>query len=168
MSEVERMGSEQSIDTMALNVLLRQTREEQHLTLDTVSSQLNMSLQQLNHLESDELDPTTMSPFERGYVRNYAAMLQIPSEKIEHFFPQSEVVSDLHSVQRYYSYDDKKPFFARPMGRALVYLLGLGVIIFLLWMVWPDNNDSLLNQIPAEQLLSPMNETSEQSAPILE
>jgi len=159
MSEVERVASEQSIDTMALNVLLREAREAQHLTLDTVSSQLNMSLQQLNRLESDELEPTSMSPFERGYVRNYAAMLNIPSEQIEHYFPQSEVVSDLHSVQRYYSYEDKKPFFARPAGRALVYLFGIGVIAFLLWMVWPDNSKTEVNQAPTEQLLSPLSES---------
>lgn len=163
MSEKEQMASEQSIDTMALNVLLREAREAQHLTLDTVSSQLNMSLQQLQRLEDDDLDPTTMSPFERGYVRNYAAMLQIPSAQIEHYFPQSEVVSDLHSVQRYYSFDENKPFFARPAGRALIYLIGVAVIAFLLWMVWPDNNENVLDQAPAEQLLSPLNNTNEQS-----
>ncbi|BBP46487.1 hypothetical protein THMIRHAS_18600 [Thiosulfatimonas sediminis] len=150
------MASEQSIDTMALNVLLRQTREAQHLTLDTVSSQLNMSLQQLSRLESDDLEPTTMTPFERGYVRNYAAMLNIPTEQIEHYFPSNQVVSDLHSVQRYYSFDDKKPFFARPAGRSFIYLLGIAVVALLLWLLWPKNTTSQPSPQPEAQLLSPI------------
>ncbi|QKI88768.1 helix-turn-helix domain-containing protein [Thiomicrorhabdus xiamenensis] len=167
MTQVDNAAAEKTIETIQLHELLRQTRESQHLTLEMASSQLNMSLDQLNFLESGDLDPLNLTPFERGYVRNYAAMLEIPSEKVESYFPSNtEVVSDLHSVQRYYSYDDQKPFFARAIGRLLIYTLGLAVIAAILWLVWPESTSTLTAEEPAQQLLTPqLPNTSESNAP---
>ncbi|MBN2648086.1 MAG: helix-turn-helix domain-containing protein [Thiotrichales bacterium] len=139
MTQLDPNAIDKTFDTLQLHELLQQTRQAQHLTLETVSSQLNISVEQLQFLESDGLDPLNLTPFERGYVRNYAALLQIPREKYEYFFPQNkDMASQLHSVNRYYSFEDSKPFFSRPLGRALIYVLVLGMIGAVLWLLWPQ------------------------------
>ena len=136
------MSTEQTIETPSqpLNQLFKQYREEQSLSLETVSGMLNLSIPQLEALESDHLDLSSLTPFERGYIRNYANLLGISGTEFEQYFPKGDkVMSELHNVQRYYTFQNKKPIFGRTIARTLMMLLAVAFVSGVLYLVWPDS-----------------------------
>ncbi|WP_319381248.1 helix-turn-helix domain-containing protein [Thiomicrorhabdus sp.] len=146
-----------------LGELLVKAREEQSLSLDAVSAQLNLSVERLEKMESDSFDPANLSPFERGYVRNYAKLLGLKDAEFEPYFANNQnISSDLHSVDRY-RYSTQKPLVSESLVKFLVALVIVAMLGFLVWLVWPakqsasDSPDSI--QLPT---------STEQSAPIRE
>lgn len=121
-----------------LNEVLLNAREGKKLSLEAASSQLNLSVDKLRRLERDDLNPIDLTPFERGYVRNYAALLGVDKSSYEQFFPESiEVSSELHSVQRY-SMPVDKPMLGGLFVKTVFFMITLAVIALLVWSVMPD------------------------------
>ena len=121
-----------------LNELFVKAREAKGFSLETVSSRLNMSVAQLEKLESNAFNPTNLTTFERGYVRNYASLLEIDPDLFDIYFPESNsVCSELHSVQRY-STPVAKPLFGRAFFKRLFGVAVVALIVFLVWSNLPD------------------------------
>lgn len=62
--------------------ILREAREEQGLSHTDVASQLNLRVSLIKDLEDNILESHTADVFTRGYVRSYAELLKIDSDKI--------------------------------------------------------------------------------------
>jgi cytoskeleton protein RodZ len=129
------MAEDVSENTIPLNRVLATSREAQGLNLEHIASQLNLAPAQLEKLENDTLDPEKLSTFERGYVRNYASLLQIDPAVIDHYFLGCDYgYSELHSVKKY-GCTTHKPL----LGRGIVkWLLGLVLLGLLLLLVLPN------------------------------
>lgn len=111
---------------------LMQARESKGMSLESVADQLNLSVSQLKMLESHELDLTKLSPFERGYIRNYARFLELDISEYESQFPSGLTVgADLQSVQRY-SYKTTKPLMSRGWVKMIIFI---ALIILAVWMI---------------------------------
>lgn len=57
--------------------LLREARLERGLSIDDVARQLRLSVRQVTALEGDDYDNVASGTFLRGFVRNYAKLLQM-------------------------------------------------------------------------------------------
>ncbi len=146
------MTDEKTVIEIPLNQKLVEAREAKGLSKEDVCSQLNLSLVQLDKLESDSLDPAELTFFERGYVRNYATFLEMDKAEYEHFFPQgSDVHSELHSVRRY-SVPVDKPL----LGSLFIKLLLIIVIILAVGFMVNEllsrdvQTDNLLEQVESQ------------------
>lgn len=62
--------------------LLRQAREKRKLSIQQVALQLNLKAEQVDKLEQDQLDGTTLETFARGYVRAYGRLLKLPETEL--------------------------------------------------------------------------------------
>lgn len=57
--------------------LLREARLERGLSIDDVARQLRLSVRQVTALEADDYDKVASGTFLRGFVRNYAKLMQM-------------------------------------------------------------------------------------------
>ncbi|SFO42000.1 helix-turn-helix domain-containing protein [Nitrosospira briensis] len=71
--------------------LLREARLERGLSIDDVARQLRLSVRQVTALETDDYDNVASGTFLRGFVRNYAKLLQMDAapllQQLEEFLP---------------------------------------------------------------------------------
>ncbi len=119
-------------ESTSLNALLSSTREAQGLSLEQVSKRLNLSLEQLENLEKDGLEPEDLSTFERGYVRNYARLLGIEEALIDDYFASCHHrYSALHSVKKY-SCSTHRPLLGRSIIKWLVAFVLVGLVVVLI------------------------------------
>lgn len=118
-------------ESASLNTLLSRTREAQGLSLEQVSKSLNLSLEQLENLEKDGLEPENLSTFERGYARNYARLLSIEDDLIDGYFSGcNHHYSALHSVKKY-SCSTHKPLLGRAIIKWLVIFALIGLVVLI-------------------------------------
>lgn len=119
-----------------LNEQFVQARQKLNVTLDEAAASLNLPVKQLEKFESSEWDTSTMNPFERGYMRNYAQYLGVDVRECEHLFPEGEEVgSNLKSVRRFHKYPAPSPLLGSGFARFMWLLLILSVAAWLVWMV---------------------------------
>ncbi len=117
MSELE------SEEVVSISSKLKAMREQQGLTTAGVAETLNLSEEQIVDLENNIQSLKTLSPFQRGYLRNYANLLGMDMAELESQFPDGMGVgSDLFSVQRY-SYKVSKPLMSRGWVKAVMYVV---------------------------------------------
>lgn len=84
-----------------LSVLIVEARTEKQLSLDDVVERLKISKKHLEYFESEALDVKHLDPFQRGYIRNYAELLELKIDKFEEAFPDGpQVSSQLQSVEQ--------------------------------------------------------------------
>ncbi|GAA4364064.1 RodZ domain-containing protein [Kangiella marina] len=68
--------------------LLKQTREEQGLSLEEVSTRLKLTLTVLKKIESDDYEGDLPVTFYRGYLKNYAELLGLDEVDVNANFSQ--------------------------------------------------------------------------------
>jgi cytoskeleton protein RodZ len=72
-------------------LLLRKARLERGLSIDDVARQLRLSVRQVTALEADDYENVASGTFLRGFVRNYAKLLQMDAapllQKLEESLP---------------------------------------------------------------------------------
>ncbi|GAB7125640.1 hypothetical protein JCM19000A_01470 [Silvimonas sp. JCM 19000] len=68
---------EQNLRAHGPGTVLKARREELGLDIDYVATQLKLSQRQIDSIESDRFDQLPGNTFARGFVRNYARMLQL-------------------------------------------------------------------------------------------
>lgn len=84
-----------------LHETLKSARQAQALTLEMVSERLKLTKAQIEHFESPDLDLEKLTPFQRGYLRNYAEILSIDISEFENQFPNGmSVSSELSRVEQ--------------------------------------------------------------------
>lgn len=111
---------------------LREAREAQGLSVETVAAKLKMTVRTVQALESDDWDRAGAAVFVRGQLRSYAKLLgvriddaieQAGASRIE----PSEIVSHVHTppLQRLFE----------QVARRLVYVVMTAVIVVPVWMM---------------------------------
>ncbi|WP_321326731.1 helix-turn-helix domain-containing protein [Thiomicrorhabdus sp.] len=126
MTDTVEEGNEQLIE------LLQKAREQQNISIDEAAEKLNLSVKQLEKFEESDLDLTTLSTFERGYLRNYAFLLGVNIEKFEEQFPRGmSVGAELQSIQRD-NFKTRKPI---KIGRFFKFIFFVALIILVIWVL---------------------------------
>ena len=93
----QEVTSQQEKSTPSPGTLLKERREALGLSQQEIASKLFLKTFQINDLENDVIDEKSSVTFTKGYVRNYAKQLGLPSDEVieafEHYHNQSEVPS---------------------------------------------------------------------------
>lgn len=97
MTEVVLSNAEQQIDShgaaqqpVSAGMLLRQAREQQHMSVQALASALKVPVYKLQALEEDRWDLLTDSVFTRSLALSICRLLRIPSEPVLAGLPKHE------------------------------------------------------------------------------
>ena len=113
-----------------LSDVLHEARTQKGLSLETLAEKLNLSVSQLQKLESDTLNLSELTTFERGYIRNYASLLEIEIDSYQSAFPDGMAVgSDLQPIHRF-SYKSSKPILSKSWVKLLIFIFLVAAIVW--------------------------------------
>ncbi len=108
---------------LALGEALEQARLKQDLTQEAMADIMKLSLDKIIEMES-YVDLSSLSPFDRGYVRNYAGKVELDLESFELNAQElKKIAAELQPISKE---DWSKPFF--PWLKVLVGLAVIGLI----------------------------------------
>ncbi|MEZ0232456.1 MAG: RodZ domain-containing protein [Methylophilaceae bacterium] len=149
-----------SAPSAKLGVLLQAAREEKKLSLEDVSNRLRLSLRQIKALESDDFAILPEATITRGFIRNYARLLEINPEPlldIYRVYAPSEVSHSitLQSANILIS-STRKPVWIKYIVGSILIALALGA-----WVVYMD----YFHHMEAEQPVAVSSEDSAQLPP---
>ncbi|MEA1990022.1 MAG: helix-turn-helix domain-containing protein [Pseudomonadota bacterium] len=113
-----------------LSEVLLEARTEKGLSLELLAEKLNLSVSQLQKFESDSLNLSELTTFERGYLRNYANLLEIEIDSYQAAFPDGMAVgSDLQPLQRF-SYKSSKPLLTKFWVKLIIFIIVMAAIVW--------------------------------------
>ena len=159
LPETEMADAEAHAPAAAIGPSLRQARERLALSVEDVASHLRLSPRQIHALESDEFSALPEATITRGFIRNYARLLEIPAEPLletyRAYTPAGEPRAiSIQSANILISGGDKRPWLAYIVASLVIAAL-LGA--WLLYFEYPRS-------IPAQQAQqTPASETEESS-----
>ena len=130
LADTDFTNSEASICQM-----FRTEREKQQISIDDVAKKLKLEPHNIEKIENNELNWLELSPFQRGYIRNYASLLGISETVYQPYLVDSaEKMSELRSVQ---GYDQPKILLSPFWGKLIVYSILIALLVVLFWLAWP-------------------------------
>ncbi|BBP42972.1 helix-turn-helix domain-containing protein [Thiosulfativibrio zosterae] len=95
----ERIESSESIESSGLSEALKKARLQKKLSLVQVSETLKVAERHLAAFENEPLNLTVLTPFQRGYLRNYAELLEVSLQPYEADLQgQPELESSLKTI----------------------------------------------------------------------
>ncbi len=81
MSQEMKLNLDEKFKTFSAR--LKAAREAMHLETKEAASQLRLNERIILMLESGSIDPTLPMTFLKGYIRNYAKLVQIPEQEVK-------------------------------------------------------------------------------------
>lgn len=136
LPETEMAGAEVHAPAAAIGPSLRQAREGLALSVEDVASHLRLSPRQIHALESDEFSALPEATITRGFIRNYARLLEIPAEPLletyRAYTPAGEPRAiSIQSANILISGGDKRPWLAYIIASLVIAaLLGAWLLYF--------------------------------------
>lgn len=132
----------QETSSEVISGILVQAREEQGLSLSVVAEKLNLSEEQIEKLESEDLVVSELNAFERGYLKNYAELLGVELKSFSDLLPTGDAVtSQIHSTHDYNDYSDSAPFLGVSLIKKVFWIVLSALVVFGLYKVWPGGAD---------------------------
>lgn len=153
LQETEAVSEETQTPAPAIGPSLKQAREARGLSVEDVASHLRLSVRQIHALENDEFSALPEATITRGFIRNYARLLEISSEPLlESYRAYSPAGTPkaitIQSANILISGGDRRPWLAYILASVVIAAL-LGA--WLLYFEHPQN---------------PQAEQEEQAAPV--
>jgi cytoskeleton protein RodZ len=121
---------------------LRAEREARGMTEQEVARQLNLTVNYLKALEADDYERLPQATFIKGYIRNYARLLDIPGDELANTFEQVIEEDRPQTAQTSEQSGDS----ARASGRFIVIGVAVVVIALLAWLAWPSGEPEPVSQ----------------------
>jgi cytoskeleton protein RodZ len=144
------MEQSSSVTTLKLGAKLKQAREQQGLSVETVASSLKLLPRIIENLESDNYQALPELVFIKGYVRLYAELLHLPSQdlcadldaqspttpsfKVQALLPVDELPelashqpSSYFKLSHYSKNTASKSWFVYVLGLVLIAAMAIGV-----------------------------------------
>jgi cytoskeleton protein RodZ len=150
--------------------LLRTARVNRGLSVEDVARQLRLSVRQITALEEDNYDKLVSNTFLRGFVRNYAKLLQIDAspllQQLEQLLPPAPAQTITYQIEGI-------PFPSNRKQGARSFLIVGGAIlalVLLIYEIYRGNEITIDSQQPASKAEPqtggrPEAETSSSSSP---
>jgi len=124
----------------SVGYLLRNARQERNMSVDDVSRQLRLSVQQVEAIEKEDYEKLPGRVFLRGFIRNYANLVKLDAAPIIQLLPdQSPVVSPIERTPfkikeiSFSSSQDKNG------NRLIFFVLALIFFALIVYLVFPDD-----------------------------
>jgi cytoskeleton protein RodZ len=107
-------------------VLLRQAREASGFTIVDAARQLKLGVRQIEALEADDFSKLPGPTFVRGFIRNYAKLLQIDPQPVLEAYLRTGPLSPAQVIA---SPDDQVSFSEHPRNFQIRYGIALVVVV---------------------------------------
>ena len=119
----------------SLGRLLTVAREEKGLEIEDVTKQLRMSAHQIKALENDDFKALPNPMYTRGFIRNYARLLQLDPELLLHMYRNHVPTSPPHPINLSSA---NIPIFNQSKKPWLSYVIASVVIVIALgaWLIY--------------------------------
>ncbi len=131
--EQESLDSQSNESQASLGTILQQAREAKGLSVGDVAKSLHLTPTIISEIEADRFAEIGSSTYVRGYVRNYARILDLPNSAILPGLEKQVPTVNEHSMQ---SFSRKTSRQARDSRLMLVTYLIAGVLLVLLVIWW--------------------------------
>jgi cytoskeleton protein RodZ len=150
--------------------LLRTARVNRGLSVEDVARQLRLSVRQITALEEDDYNKLVSNTFLRGFVRNYAKLLQIDAspllQQLEQLLPPAPAQTITYQIEGI-------PFpSGRKQGMRSFLIIGGAILalVLLIYEIYRGNEITIDSQQPASRTESrtgagPETETSSSPSP---
>lgn len=137
MSDMNELDVKEVLPTISAGEILKSAREAKKLDIDDICSFLRLSPRQVTALENNDYSALPESTITRGFIRNYARMLELDAEPLLEAY-RSHTVSDqtrpisIQSANIQIYSNDKRPW--------LIYIFASVLIVLLVtaWVVYVD------------------------------
>lgn len=136
-----------TLSAVAVGKLLAEARVQAELSVDDVAARLRLTTRQVNALESGDLDALPGLAFARGFIRNYAKLLQIDAQPLLEAY-QSQTSDGMPAKISLHS--ENIQISGRQRKGWMVYLLA-SLIVLMAVAAWLAYTDS-----PAERVQKPV------------
>jgi cytoskeleton protein RodZ len=135
----------------SLGRLLTAAREEKGLNIEDVTKQLRMSAHQIKALENDDFRALPNPMYTRGFIRNYARLLQLDPELLLHMYSNHVPTQTLHSISLP---SENIPIFNQSKKPWLSYVIASAVIAIALgsWLIYMGYAENHADKAVATQL----------------
>lgn len=142
--------------------LLKRTREEQGLSIDEVSTRLKLTKPVLNNIENDDYEGDLPVTFYRGYLKNYAELLEIDNVDIVANFQEYCKQNNLFSAPptKLQGYELNKPVSSNNWGFKIVTGVITVVLLAAIYYMVVEKElwKKLIPESQEQQQSSPINE----------
>jgi cytoskeleton protein RodZ len=140
-NETAAIDAEAQVAVSAIGPSFKQAREALGLSVEDVASHLRLSLRQIHALENDEFSALPEATITRGFIRNYARLLEIPAEPLLEVYKTYSPAGGpkaitIQSANILISGGDRRPWLAYISASVVIALL-LGA--WLLYFEYPKN-----------------------------
>ncbi len=112
---------------------LRKAREEKDLSLENMASQLNLKIEIIKALESDQYDRLAAPTYTRGYLRSYARAVDVEPESLIELFNSTQDNTNSPEILPKVSNHKQVSSGDKPV-KIVSYLISLGLALLIL--VW--------------------------------
>jgi cytoskeleton protein RodZ len=142
-------------DKTKLGTYLRQTREQQGLSLQQVADKLFLNMHFVKAIESDDYSSLPSAVFVRGYLKNYAKLLGLSTEAVMEAY---DVIGQGHTPSLSPQLSQKDQVNTNdPRFKALTAIIIIAFMVLVtLWNIYPNSsnpNDEIT--ISPEELAQP-------------
>lgn len=137
--------------------VLRNARMARKLSADDVSRQLRISIQQVEAIEKEDFDQLPGRTFVRGFVRNYANLLQLDAHAIMKMLPGPATVVT-HVEHTPFKIQEMRPSSRERKGgnivQIIVILSALGAVGYFLYQKLPffQSGEEIVAETVTEQI----------------
>lgn len=141
--------------------LLRRARVAKGMSIDDVSRQLRLSAQQIEAIEKEDFERLPGRTFLRGFIRNYANLVQLNPVPLLQLLPESvRVISTYERTP----FKNKQISFASNRessgNNRLIIVIVLFIVILGAYFVFEDNNKKLDNNSVSNEVKTDAEKTS--------
>ena len=135
--------------------LLSEARKNQNLSVDYVASKLNIRITVIKNIEADVYDKTLPDTYNRGYLKNYAKLLGIPTQTIVEGYEKLNVFNENTAKMQSFS----RKTFIKTENNILMWITYFILAIFIgLTMMWWLQDDSLNRSSSANKKIETLTE----------
>lgn len=137
MSEQQTQSTEQS---PSIGQQLRQAREAAGMSLVDVAQSLNLTKQQITHLEQDEFDALGPIIFTKGYIRSYCKLFSLDESRLLAPLSTEQHAEPTANMQSFSKRTEKEANDSRLM--LVSYLIVAVVIGLSVWWWWQNSAEN--------------------------
>ncbi len=127
-------GGPVSSETASIGQRLAQAREARKLSIEKVADTLHLDVRTVEALERDDQAALPSPIFVKGYLRGYAALVDLPAEQLVSEYTDLAGEPPPLTVV---SIKQKVPFFQLPSTRLLRKVILLLLVAIMIWLAYP-------------------------------
>jgi cytoskeleton protein RodZ len=167
-NETASINADAQVAMSAIGPSFKEAREALGLSVEDVASHLRLSLRQIHALENDEFSALPEATITRGFIRNYARLLEIPAEPLldvyKSFSPGGGPKAiTIQSANILISGGDRRPWLAYISASVVIAIL-LGA--WLLYFEYPKSTSGNPSAAPTVSPLEASNEMVTEPLPM--